>query len=79
MSGFRAWDVLKGFERRELIVVTDGTTRYIAESGPGADPTEAVWMCSKNTVVGDLEKLEVLPNLSAPGVDGAGLAALFSA
>ncbi|HKL21355.1 MAG TPA: hypothetical protein VJ904_06085 [Tichowtungia sp.] len=78
MSVFRPYDVLKGTERRELIVLTVDGVRYLAESGPGADPTAAVWVCSKNTVAGDLEKLEVLPDLAAPGVDGAGLVSLFA-
>jgi len=73
----KEYDVLKGRERRELIVVTNGTTRYIAESYPEADPTAAVWTCSRNTVSEGLEKLEVLDGLKVPGTDGAGLAALF--
>ena len=70
--------VLAGLENRETIAVMDGTTRYIATSSPGASPTEAVWTCAMHTVNGDLEKFTVLPGLHAPGVDGAGLAALFS-
>ena len=77
MSKFRLYDVLKGTERRSIIAVTDGSTRYIAESGPGADPTEAVWLCSKNSVDGNVEKLQVLDTLQAPGTDGELLAAMF--
>lgn len=73
----KPYDVLKGRERREMIVLTDGTTRYIAESYPAASPADAVWMCSKNTVSGDVEKLEVLDGLKAPGANGSGLKALF--
>jgi hypothetical protein len=69
--------VLKGKERRETIVLTDGATRYIAESYPEADPTAAVWVCSKNSVSGDVEKLEVLDGLKTPGANGSGLKALF--
>lgn len=73
----KIYDVLKGNERRELIVLTDGTTRYIAESYPEADPTDAVWTCSKSSVTGDVEKLETLDGLEAPGANGTGLKALF--
>jgi len=72
-------DVLAGDERRETIMLTDGTTRYIAESYPGASPEMAVWVCSKFTIVsGTVETANVLPKLQIPGIDGAGLVALFA-
>ena len=66
-----------GLDNRETIVKTVGAVRYMASSSPGADPDAKEWVCSKHTIDGDVEKLNVLPGLRAPGVDGAGLAALF--
>ena len=72
-------DVLEGRERRETIMLTDGTTRYVAESYPGADPSLPIWVCSKFTTVSEtVDTVNVIATLQIPGVDGAGLIALFA-
>lgn len=79
--------VLEGREARQVITVqTSESIKYIAVSFPGADPTEAVWLCSKQTSAGSdypfTMKVETYPvgaepELAVAGVNGAGLAALF--
>lgn len=79
--------VLTGQEKRESIVVTDSdSVKYVAESFPGADPTEPVWLCSKITNTGtefpfaQSNKIYTVDGeavLAAPGVDGANLKTLF--
>lgn len=79
--------VLTGQEKRESIVVTDSATvKYVAESFPGADPTEPVWLCSKVVNAGadypftQANKIYTVDGeavLAIPGVNGAGLKALF--
>jgi hypothetical protein len=79
--------VLTGQEKRESIVVTDSATvKYVAESFPGADPTEPVWLCSRIESTGDAYPFTQTskvypvgqePALAIPGVGGAGLKALF--
>jgi len=61
----------------ETISLVVGAVTYIAESYPGAEPTEAVWNCMKQSTSGGAEILNVHPVFAAPGVDGAGLVALF--
>lgn len=79
--------VLDGREQREQIIVTASETiKYIASSFPGADPTEAVWLCQRIESTGtDFPYTQVVQTypigdnaeLAIPGEGGAGLAALF--
>jgi hypothetical protein len=79
--------VLSGQENRNQIVVdASASIKYFAVSYPGADPEEAVWLCSKQVSSGSDYPFVVTtftypegedPVLSAPGVDGVDLAALF--
>lgn len=79
--------VLEGRESRQVITVqASETVKYIAASFPGAEPTDAVWLCSKQTSAGSdypyTMKIETYPVgdepiLAIPGVDGANLATLF--
>jgi hypothetical protein len=79
--------VLDGRENREQIIVTaSDSIKYIASSFPGADPTEAMWLCQRIESTGtDFPYTQIVqtypigaePELAVPGTDGAGLAALF--
>lgn len=79
--------VLDGREQREQIIVdASASIKYVASSFPGADPTEAVWMCQRIESTGSaypyLQTVQTYPvgqnpELAIPGTDGAGLAALF--
>lgn len=79
--------VLDGREQREQIIVdASATIQYIASSFPGADPTEALWLCQRIESTGTeypfIKTVQTYPIgedpvLAIPGEDGAGLAALF--
>ena len=79
--------VLEGRESRQVITVqANASTKYIAVSFPGADPEEAVWLCSRQTSSGEdypyTMKVETYPVgeepvLAVAGIDGANLATLF--
>jgi len=79
--------VLDGRESREQIIVTaSDAIKYVASSFPGADPTEAVWLCQRIESTGtDFPYTQVVQTypigdnaeLAVPGTDGAGLASLF--
>lgn len=79
--------VLDGREAREQIIITaSDSIKYIASSFPGADPTEAVWLCQRIESTGtEFPYTQVVQNypigadaqLAIPGALGAGLEALF--
>ncbi|HKL21356.1 MAG TPA: hypothetical protein VJ904_06090, partial [Tichowtungia sp.] len=63
--------------RREVIARTVGGSVYIAEAPPASSPTNAVWICSRQTDDGTVETFEVLDGYFAPGAGGVLMPGLF--
>ena len=73
-------------DREQIIVDASASIQYIAQSFPGADPEEDVWLCSRIESTGSdfpyLKTVKTYPvgedaQLASPGIGGADLATLF--